>query len=37
LTAALRELREETGISDPQVIPGFQREITYFFATGKKD
>jgi len=36
LTAALRELREETGISDPQVIPGFQREITYFFRDRKK-
>ena len=36
LAAALRELREETGISDPQVIPGFQREITYFFRDRKK-
>jgi 8-oxo-dGTP pyrophosphatase MutT (NUDIX family) len=31
LTAALRELREETGIADARVVPGFQREMTYYF------
>jgi len=36
LSAALREVREETGISDPQVIPDFHREITYFFRDRKK-
>ena len=36
LDAALRELREETGISDPQVIPDFHREITYYFRDRKK-
>ena len=29
--AALRELREETGIGDAQLLPGFSHEITYFF------
>jgi 8-oxo-dGTP pyrophosphatase MutT (NUDIX family) len=36
LAAALRELREETGISDPKVIPSFHREITYYFRDRKK-
>ena len=36
LAAALRELREETGISDPLVIPEFHREITYYFRDRKK-
>jgi 8-oxo-dGTP pyrophosphatase MutT (NUDIX family) len=31
LTAALRELAEETGITDAQVIEGFGHEISYFF------
>ena len=31
LTAALRELKEETGISDAQVISGFHHEFQYFF------
>jgi len=37
LTAALRELREETGIEAPavRVVPGFAEEITYFFRAGK--
>lgn len=35
-TAALRELTEETGITRPRIIPGFQREITYFFRDRKK-
>jgi 8-oxo-dGTP pyrophosphatase MutT (NUDIX family) len=29
--AALRELREETGIDNVQIIPGFVRKIVYFF------
>ena len=38
LAAALRELREETGIagSDVRVVPGFQHEITYFFRGRRK-
>lgn len=36
LTAARRELREETGIKDVQVIPGFQHEIAYYFRDRKK-
>jgi 8-oxo-dGTP pyrophosphatase MutT (NUDIX family) len=36
LAAALRELREETGIADAQPIPGFHHEITYFFRDRKK-
>ena len=31
LSAAMRELREETGISDVQLVPDFAREIVYFF------
>jgi bis(5'-nucleosidyl)-tetraphosphatase len=31
LAAALRELKEETGIADAIVAPGFAQEITYFF------
>jgi 8-oxo-dGTP pyrophosphatase MutT (NUDIX family) len=33
LAAALRELHEETGIAptDARVVPGFRREISYFF------
>jgi bis(5'-nucleosidyl)-tetraphosphatase len=29
--AARRELAEETGITEIQEVPGFSREITYFF------
>jgi 8-oxo-dGTP pyrophosphatase MutT (NUDIX family) len=36
LTAALRELREETGISDAHVLPDFRHDITYFFRDRKK-
>jgi bis(5'-nucleosidyl)-tetraphosphatase len=36
LAAALRELREETGIGDPQVIRDFRHEITYFFRDRKR-
>ena len=37
MAAALRELREETGIqaSDIRICPGFAEEITYFFRAGK--
>ncbi|MDB5302965.1 MAG: pyrophosphohydrolase [Phycisphaerales bacterium] len=31
LTAARRELLEETGIAHPRVVPGFHQEITYYF------
>ena len=34
--AALRELREETGIVDVSVVPGFQHVITYFFRDRRK-
>ena len=33
--AALRELTEETGITDVTLHPTFSREITYFFRKGK--
>ena len=33
--AAIRELREETGIRDIVPIPDFQREIVYFFRSGR--
>ena len=29
--AAVRELAEETGITDAQLVPGFVKEIRYFF------
>jgi 8-oxo-dGTP pyrophosphatase MutT (NUDIX family) len=31
LTAARRELQEETGLTDARVVPGFHEEMTYFF------
>jgi 8-oxo-dGTP pyrophosphatase MutT (NUDIX family) len=36
LDAALRELKEETGIADAQVTPGFAQEIAYYFRDKKK-
>lgn len=36
LTAAIRELREETGIADARILPDFRHEITYFFRDRKK-
>jgi bis(5'-nucleosidyl)-tetraphosphatase len=36
LTAALRELHEETGITDARVVPDFHQDITYFFRDRKK-
>ena len=35
LTAALRELREETGIADATFLPDFRHDITYFFRDRK--
>jgi 8-oxo-dGTP pyrophosphatase MutT (NUDIX family) len=37
LQAAMRELQEETGITDAHVIPGFSHEIRYFFRNKKKE
>lgn len=34
--AALRELAEETGIADAELLPGFAKEIAYFFRDKKK-
>ncbi|HET6248521.1 MAG TPA: NUDIX domain-containing protein [Tepidisphaeraceae bacterium] len=31
LATATRELQEETGMTNPRVIPGFHEEMTYFF------
>ncbi len=36
LTAARRELAEETGITEIEVIPGFAHEIEYFFRQKRK-
>ena len=36
IQTALRELEEETGITDAAVIPGFSHEIKYFFRDKKK-
>jgi 8-oxo-dGTP pyrophosphatase MutT (NUDIX family) len=36
LAAATRELREETGITDPHLVPNFRQEIQYFFRDRKK-
>ena len=36
LTTAHRELKEETGITDARVVPGFKHEVTYFFKDRKK-
>lgn len=36
LAAAVRELKEETGISGIELIPAFKHEITYFFRDRKK-
>jgi bis(5'-nucleosidyl)-tetraphosphatase len=36
MAAALRELNEETGITDPNVIDGFAQEIAYYFREKKK-
>lgn len=36
LTAALRELKEETGISDVEPLLGFRREVSYFFMEGSE-
>jgi bis(5'-nucleosidyl)-tetraphosphatase len=36
LTAATRELAEETDITAPRVVPGFAHELTYFFRQKSK-
>src|SRR5882724_9563934 len=36
VTAATRELHEETGIADARTIPDFRHQITYFFRDRKK-
>jgi 8-oxo-dGTP pyrophosphatase MutT (NUDIX family) len=36
LTAARRELREETGISEIEIVHDFRHEIAYFFRDRKK-
>lgn len=36
LEAAVRELREETGIRDIQVVEGFRHELVYFFRDRRK-
>ena len=36
LTAALRELREETGITAAELAEGFRHEITYFFRDKRR-
>src|SRR5688500_11940070 len=36
LTAALREVREETGITQVRVVPGFRHEIEYHFRHPKR-
>ena len=36
VAAALRELEEETGITDARLVPGFRHEIEYFFRDRRK-
>lgn len=36
LTAALREFREETGITECRVVPGFKKVLRYFYRRGGK-
>jgi bis(5'-nucleosidyl)-tetraphosphatase len=36
MEAALRELKEETGIADAEVAPGFAQQMVYFFRDKKK-
>ena len=36
LAAALRELKEETGIDDVELDEGFRHEMTYFFRDKRK-
>jgi 8-oxo-dGTP pyrophosphatase MutT (NUDIX family) len=35
-TAALRELKEEAGITDARLLPGFAHEIVYYFRDRSK-
>lgn len=34
-TAAVRELREETGIEPPRLVEGFEHVVDYYFRSGK--
>jgi len=34
--AAVRELREETGIADPERVEGFTHEVEYYFRSGTR-
>lgn len=34
--AALREVREETGLKEVSIVPGFQKEISYVYSSGKR-
>ena len=36
LAAAVRELEEETGITNPRVLEGFRHEIVYYFRDRRK-
>src|SRR4051795_11018349 len=36
LAAAVRELQEETGITDIELLDGFRHEMSYFFRDKKK-
>ena len=36
VTAAVRELEEETGITDAKLLDGFRHEMSYFFRDKKK-
>lgn len=36
LTAALRELDEETGITSVQLVEGYKREITYYYRAKRR-
>lgn len=34
--AALREVREETGLTDLTIVPGFKKEISYVYSAGRR-
>jgi 8-oxo-dGTP pyrophosphatase MutT (NUDIX family) len=36
LAAAVRELREETGLTEPRIIPSFRHEVVYYFRDRRK-
>ncbi len=37
IQALKREVREETGIEDINIIPGFKKQIRYFYRAGKEE